>query len=330
MIDVFIPAYHPKELVEACLNSISSQTLPLRSVTLVDDASPYDLMSLAPKYPSIKFIRNNRTQGIGGNLNRCLELAQAEFVTFVHSDDLMAPEWHASWQKVLQSDSTQAELYMSASAYIDQIDRVKSILRVGRQAWDAAFPENIQNLWKAHCYGVTFSGSLIYRRTFFDRLGPFPCDRYPNNSDLYLNMAGLLTGRLVYLPEVLFYHRQHPGQSVCQTDIDAARTAVRIFKDVREFHMTILDHHKMDLLREPLAVYLAVAIYWLLRGDRHRFREYLRLGKEGNQSGLLSAWTMLFFASLSKEYLSRRIHANTEDGHNIKRVIDNYRAGQVK
>lgn len=305
-IDVFIPAYHPRELVEDCLKSVLSQTLPLRSVTLVDDASPYDLMALAPRYPSVRFVRNEQTQGIGGNLNRCLDLARAEFVTFLHSDDVMAPEWHAKWQSPLGKSSADTELFMSGSAYINAAGRVLSVLKVSEGGWTARYPDNVRRLWAARCYGVTFSGSLIYRRSFFQRMGRFPCERYPNNSDVYLNMAGLLTGGLAYVPDVLFYHRQHAGQSVCQTDVNAAQTVVGIFKDVQERFSDVICRHRVDLLREPLAVYQAIALYWLLRGDRYRFREYARIGDQGNPRGFWRVWTYWFFLKLLATYARRK------------------------
>jgi GT2 family glycosyltransferase len=304
-LDVFIPAYHPPDLLEECLQSVARQTLPLNSVTVVDDASPYDLSSLVPKYPMVRFTRNGKNQGIGGNLNRCLELATGDFLTFLHSDDMLAPDWHAVWRRHLASAPKEADLFMSGSVVVDEKGKPLSVLEFGAKTLCAGFPENIRWLWGWKCYGVSFSASLLYRRSFFDRFGKFPCDRFPNNSDVELNLRGLLDSRLFYTPERLFYFRRHAGQSVCQSDVQAAETARAIFTDVGRRYRSRLAAAGVDLEREPLAVYQLIALAWLLRGDVDRWRKYRAIGAAGNPGGWLSPWTWRFAAQTGMEYARR-------------------------
>ncbi len=304
-IDVFIPAYHPPALVDQCLRSVARQTLPIESVTVVDDASPYDLSDLAARYPTVRFLRNDRNRGIGGNLNRCLELATAEVITFLHSDDLLASDWHAVWQRRLAEAPATADLFMSGSVIMDANGSPWMVHAFDRKPWCAAFPLNVRRLWRWKCYGVTFSASLLYRRRFFDRFGPFPCDRFPHNSDVELNLRGLIEGELFFTPELLFYFRRHGGQSVCQSDLQAAETARDIFCSVAARYQERLQEVGMDLLREPLAVYQILALVWRLKGDRGRWRRYRQIGAVGNPAGWLSPWMWGFAARLFHEYLRR-------------------------
>jgi glycosyltransferase involved in cell wall biosynthesis len=317
-LEVFIPAYHPPELVEQCLQSVARQTLPLESVTVVDDCSPYDLTAVAARYPAVRFLRNERNLGIGGNLNRCLELATADFFTYLHSDDMLAPDWHRVWRERLDAAPPEADLFMSGSAVVDAESRVVSVHRFGSECWCAGFPENIRRLWGWKCYGVTFSASLLYRRTFFDRFGAFPIARYPNNSDVEINLRGLLESRLLYTPEILFYFRRHAGQSVCQSDVQAAETARAIFTDLAARYREPLAKAGVDLAREPLAIYQLIALAWLFRGDRSRWRAYRAIGAAGNPRGLWSPWTWGYAVELLREYRRRAglvpLYANRETG----------------
>jgi len=44
----------------------------------------------------VSYHRNEKNLGIGGNWNRCLELAKTEFVTLLHADDVLLPSYAES------------------------------------------------------------------------------------------------------------------------------------------------------------------------------------------------------------------------------------------
>lgn len=311
-IDVLIPSYHPIEIVRQCLQSVAAQTLPLTSVTVVDDCSPYDLEPLRAEFPAVRFMRNAVNQGIGGNLNRCLTIGTGQYLTFLHSDDMLEPRWHEVWQRHFKNAPPDADLFMSAATFVDARNRPIYRLRCGRDAWCSGFPGNMQRLWSHFCYGVSFSASLIYRRSFFDRFGPFPCAEYPNNSDVYLNLRGLMESKLYYVPERLFRFRRHAGQSVCQTDVQAARVAEAMFGRLEREYADLFRAHGMSFVKEPMTVYHGIAVAWLLRGDRERWRAYRSIGRSGNPRGWLLPWTWWFMARLVANYTLRWIGRGSE------------------
>lgn len=56
------------------------------------DESPSIAHSYATKDPRIKVMQNKQNLGLVANWNRCVELAQGEWIEFVFQDDLIAPE----------------------------------------------------------------------------------------------------------------------------------------------------------------------------------------------------------------------------------------------
>lgn len=311
-LEVFIPAYHPADLVDKCLQSVAAQTLPLYAVTVVDDASPYDLSALVRKYPEVRFIRNEANLGIGGNLNRCVQLAGGDYLAFLHSDDMLVPTWHEVWQKQLAEAPADVDLFLSGVYFIDAQETILTAVDFCRKAWTAGFPENMRRLWDLCFYGVPFSAAVVYRRSVFERYGLFPCDRYPHNSDVDLNMRILMEGRIRVIPERLSLLRRHAGQSGCQSAIEAARTAASIFHDLDLRYRALLTKTGFNLLREPLTVYLFIAYVQLLHGQTVAWKAYRQLALSGNPYGFLNPWTWLFGCRLAVEYASRIRKAKTE------------------
>jgi glycosyltransferase involved in cell wall biosynthesis len=314
LLTVLIPAYHPPEILRRCLDSVAGQTCPLEHVVLVDDSSPYDLTELKNSFPAIRFERNSLNLGISANWNRCLEEARGEYVTFLHSDDELSPLWHERWRPVLSSAPDDVNLFFSATTTMDVKGTPLFVLEFGRHARCEAFPRNMQMLWNNMCYGVPFSGALVYRRSFLQKLGGFPNERYPNNADVYLNLKGFFETKVQYLPENLFSNRYHSGQSVCQSDVQAAHVAADIYKRLALEKSEQLGKAEILWMREPLSIYLMIAVYYAIHGDFRRWREYREIGLSFNPWGWLNPWTWWFAFRFMVETIRRK-----RKGQNLKR-----------
>ena len=96
-IAVLMPIYnHSKYLDQAilsCLNQVCEYNF---CVIIVDNNHPeHQLINekIIRKFnsPKIKYYVNEENIGACGNWNRCIELANAKYVTFCHDDDMLAP-----------------------------------------------------------------------------------------------------------------------------------------------------------------------------------------------------------------------------------------------
>ncbi|MFO7534527.1 MAG: glycosyltransferase family 2 protein [Kiritimatiellia bacterium] len=312
LLSVLIPAYHPPEILRRCLESVAGQTCPLEHVVLVDDSSPYDLSELKKIFPAIRFERNPVNLGISANWNRCLEEAEGEFVTFLHSDDELSPRWHERWRPVLASSPDDVNLFFSATTTMDVKGAPLFVLEFGQHAWCEGFPRNMQILWRNMTYGVPFSGALVYRRSFLQKMGGFPDRQYPNNADVYLNLKSFFETKVHYQPENLFFNRYHSGQSVCQSDVQAAHVAAEIYKQLA-LEKSELDKTEIPWMREALSIYLMIAVYHAVHGDWRRWRDYRKIGLSCNPWGWLNPWTWWFTLRFTMKTIKRRIRI-----HNIK------------
>ncbi|KAB8330883.1 glycosyltransferase family 2 protein [Scytonema tolypothrichoides VB-61278] len=96
LVTICIPTYNGAKYLRECLDSVLAQTFTDFEVLLVDDQSSDETLSIAHEYAAkdarICVKQNERNLGLVGNWNRCIELAQGEWIKFVFQDDLIAPE----------------------------------------------------------------------------------------------------------------------------------------------------------------------------------------------------------------------------------------------
>jgi glycosyltransferase involved in cell wall biosynthesis len=94
-VSVCIPTYNGVKYLKECLDSVLAQTFTDFEILIVDDRSSDNTVNIAQEYatrdPRIRVIVNERNLGLVGNWNRCIELAQGEWIKFVFQDDLIAP-----------------------------------------------------------------------------------------------------------------------------------------------------------------------------------------------------------------------------------------------
>lgn len=96
LISIITPVYNSADLIQSTIDSIQQQTYPQWELILVNDASQDDSLAICQTYADaderIKVIDLPVNQGAAVARNTGLEQAQGEYIAFVDSDDVWAPE----------------------------------------------------------------------------------------------------------------------------------------------------------------------------------------------------------------------------------------------
>jgi glycosyltransferase involved in cell wall biosynthesis len=98
VIQIVIPYYGDPGLMIRAITSVLEQSDADWQLLVVDDAYPGTEVREwleALDHAQVRYVRNDRQLGVSGNFQRCLELAEAEHVTFLGCDDLMLPNYVA-------------------------------------------------------------------------------------------------------------------------------------------------------------------------------------------------------------------------------------------
>ena len=95
MISVVIPVYNVEEYVEDCINSVISQTYKNIEAIIVNDGSTDKSLAICKQYAKKDkrvHIITQANQGLSAARNTGINFAKGEYITFVDSDDLIAPD----------------------------------------------------------------------------------------------------------------------------------------------------------------------------------------------------------------------------------------------
>lgn len=95
-VSVCVPTYNGTKYLRECLDSILVQSFEHFEVIVADDQSCDGTFDLAQEYASrdgrVRLFRNPENLGLVGNWNRCLDLAQGEWIKYVFQDDRIVPQ----------------------------------------------------------------------------------------------------------------------------------------------------------------------------------------------------------------------------------------------
>ena len=217
-----IPFYRNLDFLERAITSVLRQHSEDWRVIVCDDAgTKAGAGALVASYADtrISAVRNSETLGLAGNWNRCLDLADTDFVTILHADDELAPTYT---RIVLEAH----ERHDATAVYT----RVRVIDASGRPM--ISFPDFFKRVIEPHGGedaviagepglarlmrgNFIFCPTLCFRRSRIGRAAFDP--RWRHVVDLALVSDLLLRGdRIVGSPQVAYSYRRHPNSETVQ------------------------------------------------------------------------------------------------------------------
>ena len=107
LISVIIPVYQVEKYIDSCIESVVNQTYCNLEIILVDDGSPDNCPSMCDNWAK----KDNRIRvfhqmnsGSGAARNVALDEARGDLISFVDSDDYIAPEMYEQLLKFMTDE----------------------------------------------------------------------------------------------------------------------------------------------------------------------------------------------------------------------------------
>ena len=91
LISIIVPVYNTSKYIQRCIDSILQQTYKNIEIIVVDNDSDDCTRDVIEGFSDSRIVyhKNGKNLGMVGNWNRCLSLAQGEFIQFVCADDVL-------------------------------------------------------------------------------------------------------------------------------------------------------------------------------------------------------------------------------------------------
>ena len=211
-VDIIIPTYNGKKMLEQCLHSIQDSNYPHYSVTVVDDHSQDGTKEYIEKrFDGITILYNKKNLGPSSSKNIGIKATKNEFIATLDNDVIVHPDW---LRELVKSISKDEKIGACASKLL-LLEHKKLINSTGGEmtrichAWDRGLFEVDKGQYdKEEFVTCACTAASMFRRSVLDKIGLFD-DRfyYPvEDADLGLriNFAGY---KVLYVPSSVVYHK---------------------------------------------------------------------------------------------------------------------------
>jgi hypothetical protein len=211
--------YNNAAHLPTAIESLLAQTWRDFTLVLLDDASSDDTEAVARRYaeqdPRVTYVRHPQRQAMIATWHEVVELAaartpSAEYFAWVSDHDRWHPRWLASLVSALDGDASAVLAYPITR----RTDQTGEELEKGPRLFDTATATTLQERWRRFCHDGVGSGDMVYglmRLAALRRAGIF---RRVLRPDRLLITELTLQGRILQVPEVLWFRRQSEGTSV--------------------------------------------------------------------------------------------------------------------
>ena len=202
-VSICIPTYNRKDYLKETLESVFGQTYKDYEVVVVDDGSTDGTgeMIKSAGYDVRYYWHEN--QGEAATCNKLIKLAKGQYISFIHSDDLLTPDSIERMVYVMDSESEDVIVYGN---YI-RIDEHGNICgRSKRKLYNGYIVQNLFDDVIVHPNGSMFPKRVL------EEIGGFDTS-LKASYDYKLELQLSLKYRFIALSEPTFKRRRHSSNT---------------------------------------------------------------------------------------------------------------------
>ncbi len=220
---IIVPLYNtPPDLLRAMVGSVMAQTYPNWELCMADgSANDTDLGAIVHAFGDsrIKYKKLDRNEGISGNSNAALEMAEGDYIALLDHDDMLTPHALYSYARRLDEDSGYDFIYSDED----------KITEDGSRRMDPFFkPDFSPDMFLAFNYITHFT---VIKKSLVDKVGHFD-SAYDGaqDYDLFLR-ATEQAGKIGHIDDILYHWRIAETSTALSSDtktytVDAGGRAI--------------------------------------------------------------------------------------------------------
>ena len=287
-VTIGMPVYNGARYLAEALRSILNQTYRDFELLISDNASTDATEAICRRYEAsdarVKYFRNERNLGAAANYNRVIHLARGRYFRHAAHDDLLAPTNIERCVEVLDAHSDVVLVYprmIMIDADGRQIDTREHSLELSQSRPSQRFATYAYRCDEGSMCDPVFGLFRTSALRETNLLGAYI------SADMILLGEIALRGRIVEIPEYLFFERYHAGGSVLSNptlddraawfDLNSRGKLINQAPHFRWFWELCAGIQRASLGQgERIACYIAMR-HWLWHNKRGMLEDTLRV-----------------------------------------------------
>ena len=207
-VSIGMPVYNAQRYLREAVDSLLAQTMADFEIILCDNASTDSTGEICRRYAAadrrVRCHRNSKNLGVVANFNRAFELSRGPYFKWAAYDDLHGPTYLERCAAALDGDPSLAVAHCLTRA-IDEDGRDVGEFRASERLDAPSAPERFRRMIWTDAFPPIWGlmRTAMVRRTKLH--GPYM------GSDRNFLAELLLLGGVTYVPEFLFFIREHAG-----------------------------------------------------------------------------------------------------------------------
>ena len=315
LFSIVIPVRNGENYLRLAIQSALNQTRPADEVVVIDDASTDATADIVHGFGSrVKYSYNGKATGFVDAWNRAVDKASGDFVTILHHDDLLHPDYLGHIVKAAVHFPSIRHFY-AASNCIDESGAVikyaplphsiEPILYSGRAYAHHYLMGVMSNQHIHRCPGVTTSRALLlYECSYRKAAGTIADDDFFYRVGSYTDVVG------ISFPLASF--REHAASETAKTDLTGQLAADYVYQTQHiKSDGCIFDDSDKQLIFQTAVKFINEQLFYKLRNrDRAGVARALTNAREfekivsGDIGPYLPAWAEIMW-NLTEKNLVR-------------------------
>lgn len=253
LVSVVIPIYNVEKYLSDCMKSIFAQDYRKLEIILVDDGSSDKCGELCDQYmrfDSRIIVIHQKNAGLSAARNAGIKIAKGDFITFVDSDDMLAPGFVKMALEL--AEDNQADIVVASNVRCESDARWSAQYQSLAEMKVIVYSDSIQKM-KKFLIGTdigTIACAKLYRRELFDTIR-YPVGKY--HEDVFTTYKVVdKANRIVTTSRVGYIYRKNPnsitmsGFSVKHLDIVEGKREQLAF--IQKFYPNLQKEAEMGVI----------------------------------------------------------------------------------
>lgn len=308
IVSIITPTFNHEKYIEECIQSVLAQTIGEWEMIIIDDGSTDNTPDVVRQFhdPRIRsLVREHRgINRLVENYNEALGLSRGEYIVILEGDDFIPAN-----RLEIQLPAFEDEgIVLSHGKYVYALDK-KNVVYPTLFKDDILNNEPVGTALKAFLCGFNPVGtqSVMARKSALLEIGGFVQSSFLPLVDYPTWMKLSLTGRFMYIPQVLGYWRRHPFSTTLNKSEEILHGYIRYCDEfITSFKDRLMNLGLKEFMENRGAmVYLSLA--WI-RISSHEWKEAKQFAEESWRRAHILDWVLKMRILIT--LISVRLHLN--------------------